>query len=234
MDKRSVKLVVISDFTCPWCFIGHQELLKAIAQCANLPVVFDLEYRPFVLHQTLPTDGLDKDEWHAKRFGREKWQQAKQIVLAKGEEANIQFSFGGPICVTLQAHRLMAKAYDIGGSSQQLKLTTLIFRAYCEEEQDISRDDVLADLAVQAEMMSKEKALAFLATDECLAKTQHQIAEARSKGVTGVPFTIIDGKWAVSGGQTAPVFVKIFSKLAQCSDSPPSQAGTPLPVAAAA
>ena len=29
------------------------------------------------------------------------------------------------------------------------------------------------------------------------------------KGVTGVPFTIIDGKWAVSGGQTAPVFVKV-------------------------
>jgi hypothetical protein len=37
----------------------------------------------------------------------------------------------------------------------------------------------------------------------------HQVAEARAKGVTGVPFTIIDGKWAVSGGQSAPVFVKV-------------------------
>jgi hypothetical protein len=37
----------------------------------------------------------------------------------------------------------------------------------------------------------------------------HQVAEARAKGVTGVPFTIIDSKWAVSGGQSAPVFVKV-------------------------
>ncbi len=46
-------------------------------------------------------------------------------------------------------------------------------------------------------------------SDECLAKVNHQVAEAREKGVTGVPFTIIDGKWAVSGGQSAPVFVKV-------------------------
>lgn len=46
-------------------------------------------------------------------------------------------------------------------------------------------------------------------SDECLAKVNHQVAEARAKGVTGVPFTIIDGKWAVSGGQSAPVYVKV-------------------------
>ena len=46
-------------------------------------------------------------------------------------------------------------------------------------------------------------------SDECLAKVNNQVAEARAKGVTGVPFTIIDGKWAVSGGQTAPVLVKV-------------------------
>jgi hypothetical protein len=46
-------------------------------------------------------------------------------------------------------------------------------------------------------------------SDDCLAKVNHQVAEARAKGVTGVPFTIIDGKWAVSGGQSAPVFVKV-------------------------
>ena len=40
-------------------------------------------------------------------------------------------------------------------------------------------------------------------------KVDDQIKEARAKGVTGVPFTIIDGRWAVSGGQPAPVFVKV-------------------------
>jgi predicted DsbA family dithiol-disulfide isomerase len=84
-------------------------------------------------------------------------------------------------------------------------------------------------------------------SDECLGKVNHQVAEAREKGVTGVPFTIIDGKWAVSGGQSAPVFVKvrmirkiairsarltarqIFSKLAEAPGSPLSQSNTPVP-----
>ena len=51
--------------------------------------------------------------------------------------------------------------------------------------------------------------MSFLESDECLEKVSNQIAEARAKGVSGVPFTIIDGKWAVSGSQTAPVFVKV-------------------------
>lgn len=34
-------------------------------------------------------------------------------------------------------------------------------------------------------------------------------AEARSKGITGVPMTIIDEKWAVSGGQSSDVFVQV-------------------------
>ena len=42
-----------------------------------------------------------------------------------------------------------------------------------------------------------------------MAIVNHQVSEVRAKGVTGVPFTIIDGKWAVSGGQSAPVFVKV-------------------------
>lgn len=53
------------------------------------------------------------------------------------------------------------------------------------------------------------QALDFLKSDELLAEVEAQIAEAREKGVTGVPFTIIDGKWAVSGGQQASVYVKV-------------------------
>jgi predicted DsbA family dithiol-disulfide isomerase len=51
-----------------------------------------------------------------------------------------------------------------------------------------------------------------LKSDECLEKVNRQVAEAREKGVTGVPFTIIDGKWAVSGAQSAPVFVKVRNR----------------------
>jgi predicted DsbA family dithiol-disulfide isomerase len=33
--------------------------------------------------------------------------------------------------------------------------------------------------------------------------------KARDMGIKGVPLTIIDGKWAVSGGQSSDVFVQV-------------------------
>jgi hypothetical protein len=33
--------------------------------------------------------------------------------------------------------------------------------------------------------------------------------DARNKGITGVPVIIIDGKWAISGGQSSDVFVQV-------------------------
>ena len=45
--------------------------------------------------------------------------------------------------------------------------------------------------------------------------------EARKKGVTGVPFTIINGRWAVSGGQTAETYAQVRRRDLQpvsCAD----------------
>ncbi|KAI0255123.1 thioredoxin-like protein [Lactifluus subvellereus] len=212
MSKRLIKLIVISDFGCPWCFIGHRELQTAIAQCANLPICFEVEYRPFLLHTTIPYDSVDKDEFVTKKIGRERWEAGKRLAMERGEAMGITFSFGGPVSLTISAHRLIAKAYEIGGPAAQAALMTPIFRAYQENELDISDPEVLADAAEQAGIMSRVEVLSFLNSDECLAKVNNQVAEARAKGVTGVPFTIIDGKWAVSGGQSAPVYVKVRPK----------------------
>jgi predicted DsbA family dithiol-disulfide isomerase len=233
MSKRIVKLILISDFGCPWCFIAHRELQTAIAQCANLPVTFDVEYRPFFLHHNIPVPPISKNEYIARKIGREKWEAVKRMALERGEAVGINFSFAGPACITLNAHRLVSKAYEIGGTATQSTLITHIFRAYCEDDLDIYDSEVLADVAEESGMMSKAEALSFLDSDECLEKVNKQVAEAQDKGVTGVPFTIIDGKWAVSGGQSSPVFVKIFHKLAETPAVPPSQATTPVPATTA-
>jgi predicted DsbA family dithiol-disulfide isomerase len=233
MSKRLVKLIVISDFACPWCFVANRELHNAIAQCSNLPVTFEVEYRPFTLHNTYPTEPIDKNEFVGRKIGRERWEACKVMATERGEAVGINFSFTGPVSLTIPAHRLMTKAYEVGGAAAQTALFSPIFRAYYEDDLDISDPDVLADVADEAGIMSKDEALDFVKSDECLAKVNHQVAEARAKGVTGVPFTIIDGKWAVSGGQTAPVFVKIFSKLAEAPGSP-SPSSTPVPAPAVA
>ena len=66
-------------------------------------------------------------------------------------------SFTGPVSWTIPAHRLMTKAYEIGGPAAQSALITPIFRAYYEDDLDISDPDVLADAAEQAAIMSKDE-----------------------------------------------------------------------------
>ena len=65
------------------------------------------------------------------------------------------------------------------------------------------------------------KAVAFLESDQLLDEVERMMAEARKKGVNGVPFVVIDGKWAVSGGQTAEVYaqVRVSAIICHCPHS---------------
>jgi len=57
------------------------------------------------------------------------------------------------------------------------------------------------------------QALTFFHTDELEAEVIKAADAARAKGITGVPITVIDGKWAVSGGQSSDVFVQVCDRL---------------------
>lgn len=49
----------------------------------------------------------------------------------------------------------------------------------------------------------------FLQSDELEKEVENMCDKARSIGITGVPLTIIDGRWAVSGGQSSDVYVQV-------------------------
>ena len=53
------------------------------------------------------------------------------------------------------------------------------------------------------------QAVEFFKSDEYRAEIEQMANEARKKGVSGVPFPIINGRWAVSGGQTADVYTQV-------------------------
>ena len=63
----------------------------------------------------------------------------------------------GPLSQTMLAHRLMAKAQIVAGTEGQLKLLQAIFSAYHEQEMDIGSEDVLADLAEEQGILSRDE-----------------------------------------------------------------------------
>ncbi|KAF5327274.1 hypothetical protein D9619_004240 [Psilocybe cf. subviscida] len=221
MSTRVVKLTVVTDFACLNCCVGQHELLDAIAyskDVLHLPLDFELEHLPFRLINStlLPENGpiVGRQEFLLKHIGEEKLTKLKAAISKWAVEKNVPISFRGVMSQTTRAHRLCQKAYKIGGQKLQVPLLCAVFKAHMEDEQDIADINVLADLAANAGTMTREEAIAFLESDELEKEVNSMCAEARSKGITGVPMTIIDEKWAVSGGQSSDVFVQIFKKLA--------------------
>jgi len=217
--SRTIKLTVINDIVCSFCYMGHRELHDAIAESKQLqlPIEFEVEYIPYRLISSAclcESSKVDKEQFYRKKVGEEKWEGMKQAIQKWTTEKGIKMSFGGVISQTTSAHRLSRKAYKMGGQNLQLPLITALFKAFSEDEKDIGDLNVLAELAEDVGMMTNEKAMQFLKSDE-LKDEVYQLAEkVRSKGITGIPVTVIDGKWLLSGSQSSEMYVQVFKKLA--------------------
>ncbi|KAF9475110.1 thioredoxin-like protein [Pholiota conissans] len=221
MSFRVVKLTVVTDFACANCCIGQHELLDAIAYCQDtlqLPLNFELEHLPFRLISNSilaeDTPKVERADFLQKHIGKERFTKLQNAISKWGEEKGVPISFRGVMSQTTRAHRLVQKAYKLGGQKLQVPLLCAVFKAHMEDAKDIADINVLAEIAESAGTMSKAEAIAFLESDELEQEVNAMCDEARSRGITGVPMTIIDGKWAVSGGQSSDVFIQIFKKLA--------------------
>jgi predicted DsbA family dithiol-disulfide isomerase len=210
----AIQIDVISDVVCPWCYIGKRHLESALAAWRKdhpgeeQPVV---RWHPFQLNPQLPGSGVPRAEYIAAKFGGP--QRAKDIsarVANAGARAGIAFDFDRiPVQPnTLNAHRLIHRA---GSSGKQDAMMEALFQAYFLEGADLSRDDVLADIAARAGF-DRNGISAYLATDEDKALIEDQDQHARSIGVEGVPFFIVNRRYAVSGAQPPEAILEVMGK----------------------
>jgi len=228
-SRRVIKVSVISDFTCPFCYIGHRELLDAIVLCQDLPIDFDIEYRPYKLMASLSEgESIDKKMYYINKAKSAEAHLAEKLKVLRswGERLGIVVKYGGVISETSRAHRLSLKAYHMGGQDLQLPILTALFHAFTTLNQDIGDYEVLAGIAEDVGMMSKAEALEFLESDELKTEVVNFMSAAKEGGVKGVPVAVVQEKWVVEGSQKAECFVSIFKKIAANTESMP---GTPIP-----
>jgi len=219
---RKVKLTVVNDLICPNCCIGQHELLSAISYVQNvlkLDLNFEIEFLPFRLISTMCLkEGMakvDKVTFFTKKLGAANFKALSAGVAKWSEEKGITLGFKGVMSQSTRGHRLSRKAFLVGGQKLQLPVLCALYKAHLGEGKDIEDFEVLADIAETAGLMSKEEATLFLQSDELEKEVNDLCDEAKVKGISGVPLTVIDGKWAVSGGQSSEVFIQIFRRLAE-------------------
>ncbi|KAG9010993.1 hypothetical protein FRB94_009029 [Tulasnella sp. JGI-2019a] len=211
----TISVLVISDTICPWCYIGYKELKIAMERTReeHPDAKFELEYRPFLLDPSLSCrQSVDKNEHLTKKFGETRYKTACQFLVQRGSELGITFRFSGNLRQTVSSHRLLVYAYQKEPKLQEALLIKL-FAAFFEEAKDIGDFETLAALAEEAGVMSKEDTITFLKSDSCLKEVQVLMMDAQHKGITGVPFTVINQKYAITGAQKAEAYVEVFNRL---------------------
>jgi predicted DsbA family dithiol-disulfide isomerase len=209
---RAMRVLIVSDTVCPWCFVGKRRFERALAERPE--IIPDIEWRPFQLNPQMPAAGLDRETYMRAKFGSD--EQAAEIYQAieqAGEVEKIPFAFDAITRVpnTVASHRLISWSLKLG---RQDSVVEGLFRCYFEEGKDIGDIDVLAAVAGEAGLDEAEAA-AYLASEEGVEQTLAETREAQQLGISGVPCFIFDGKYAVSGAQGPEVFSQVFDLALQ-------------------
>jgi predicted DsbA family dithiol-disulfide isomerase len=200
MEQKKIKVIVFSDYICPFCYIGFHRIKK-------LKEEYDLEveWRSFELHPEIPKKGVLKDNLP---FPREYLDMVMNNVKRLADEAGIIFKFSGKL-PNSQLALLISEFARKEGKFEEFH--ELVFDNYWKEGKDIGDISLLLDLA-ESIGLKKDEILDYIKSDEPLNKIKKATMELGRYGINGVP-TFIIGDKIVVGAQPYDVFQKAVSQV---------------------
>ena len=202
-----MRIDVVFDTVCPWCFIGKHRLERALA--LRPEVRTEIRWRPFLLNPEMPPDGLEWQIYLERKFGSAyRIQRIHGAIAGAGEAEGIAFDFNGitRIPSSIDSHRLIQWA---AGTGKQAQLVEAIFGAYFVRGMDIGDRDVLRRLATACGLPADE-AERFLDGNEGAAEVEGENARVHRLGVGGIPCYIFDGRYAVAGAQEPDMLARLI------------------------
>jgi len=205
-----IKLDIMSDPICPWCFIGKAHLDRALADHPNHP--FLIEWHPFQLNPDMPPEGMGRREYLEGKFGgKEGAVRAYAPVVENAKNAGLTINFEDMKRTpnTLNAHRLIHWA---GIEGRQTAAVSALFKAYFTDARDIGDSEVLADIADSIEM-DAAVVTRLLASDVDAQDIRDRDAHSREMGISSVPTFIVDNHYAVPGAQPPELWAKVIAEM---------------------
>jgi predicted DsbA family dithiol-disulfide isomerase len=198
---------IVSDVVCPWCFIGVTRMDQALA--AFPEVTPRITFHPFLLDAKTPEGGVDLREHLRRKYGVDPEPMFARVEAAAKESGlALDFTKVRRSVPTLRAHALICRAEE-RGTQRALKLALL--GAYFLEGRDVSDVEVLAEIA-SAHGFTADEARGIVTSETELAETRADAAEIVEQGVSGVPFFVVDKRFAFSGAQPVEKMKEVLGK----------------------
>ena len=207
-----MKIEVWSDYACPFCYIGKRRLEEALTQFEHKAEV-EVIYKSYELDPDAPVEiNQSIYEILAGKYGItvDRAKQMSEGVIEQAKTVGLKFNFDKLLPTnTFSAHRLAKYAEEKGKDKE---LVELLLDAYFVQGKHIGNETVLVELA-ESVGLDKMEVMAVLDSSSFEENVRKDEYEAKTIGVHGVPFFVINNKYAISGAQPIEVFVNSLNKV---------------------
>jgi predicted DsbA family dithiol-disulfide isomerase len=225
---KFVKVLVISDFACPWCYIGQRRLHKGIKRFmkSRTDVQLDVVWKPY---QVDPDTAIDGESFHPlsdRRWGISGWTNHLKMEGSKDGCMFLNWKYWPN---TLRAHQWIQYGLDRNLSDSD-KMNAALFHAVFEKGQNISTVDTLMALSLELfptdGNFDPNELRDYLQKNLGIGIVKQEIASLRQKykipSVPSFQFGLSDSasdefesSYALSGAKRAVTFCKVFNRLVQ-------------------
>lgn len=204
-------IAFVSDVACPWCAVGLASLERAIERLGGA-VETSIRVEPFELNPDMAAEGAEVVPYLARKYGKTPEQVAQTQARIREAGANVGFAFGqrNHVWNTFDAHRVLHWAAQEG---RAVELKRALLKAYHGEGRNPGAKEVLVELA-GAVGLDPSRAQAIVEGDEFAAEVRERERFWQEQGVGGVPFVVVNGKYAIEGAQPPEAFERALRQAA--------------------
>ncbi len=203
---------VWSDIVCPFCYIGKRNLENALQQ-TGLSELVKVVWHSFELApdaQTNPGATIYEELGKRKGWSPEQSKQIHKQMEQRAKESGLEFDFDQTVPAnSFKAHRLLHLAKKHG---VQDDVKESLLKGYFTDGKNIDDNAWLVETGKQFGLSDQEVYLA-LQSDDIEKEVREDIESARKLSIQGVPFFILNQKYALSGAQPVKVFVEALEKV---------------------
>lgn len=197
-----------SDIACPFCYIGSNNMKRAIKDL-GLENKVPLKFMAYQLDPAAPKKAPQSSD-------HELTPRMKQIE-DYAYQNDLEMNLADVIHVnSMDAHRLIKLAYTKSDNLAN-KLINCLYKLYFVDGKSIADHEVLKNVATEVGLDADEVD-AVLNSDQFEKEVRQDEMNAMQSGVQGVPFFVINDKYAINGAQPYEVLVGALKKIASEED----------------
>ncbi len=210
-QQQPVRIDVVSDVVCPWCFIGKHRLEKALALTPDIPV--EVRWRPYFLNDWIPREGMAREQYLTTKFGSpERYKGIAQRVGAAAAEEGLVYAADKMKRQpnTLDCHRLILWSRSV---TDPARMKQRLMELYFTGEGDLTDPKTLIHAAVDCGM-DGDLVRRLLANDADVDRIESEANSAKENGIDGVPCFVIGGGLIITGAQSPEYLASAIERAA--------------------